>query len=129
MGFKGIISNGRMEKICSSMDSSWYCQFCYVSCHILQLIMRDLDPMCSTLITWSPFWNKFSMTCIENLTKSSWETTKLKNPNVSYSRCTTLFFMNWRWDFMQSMKCNDIAYIVLKLIPIPLLHFLSLSKL
>jgi hypothetical protein len=53
----------------------------------------------------------------------------LGNPNVSYSKHTALPFKNWRWDFTQGMRCNDIASIALRSTPIPLLHSLISTKL
>jgi hypothetical protein len=53
---------------------------------------------------------------------------KSGNPNVSYPRCIILSFRNRRWDSMQSMRYSDIASIVLRLIPNPLLHPLSSSN-
>ncbi len=54
---------------------------------------------------------------------------KLGNPNVSYPRCIILSFKNGRWDSMQGMKYSDIAFVILRLIPNPLFHPLSSSKL
>jgi hypothetical protein len=49
-GLKGAKLDGKMEKICSFVDSCWNYHFPSESRHILQLMTRDLDPPCSTLI-------------------------------------------------------------------------------
>jgi hypothetical protein len=59
-GIKGAKFDGIREKFCSSVDSCWNCHRAPASRQILQLIIRDLDPPCSTLTMRSPVWNRSS---------------------------------------------------------------------
>jgi hypothetical protein len=69
IGFKGSKFDGTVEKLCSSDDSCWNLHAPSWFCQILQLMRRDLEPLCSTRIKRSPCWNKSSTPGIYNLGK------------------------------------------------------------
>jgi len=69
IGFKGSKFDGTVEKFCSSNDSCWNLHALSWFCQILQLMRRDLEPLCSTRIKRSPCWNKSSTPGMYNLGK------------------------------------------------------------
>jgi hypothetical protein len=89
-GLRGSKFDGRAEKRCSSVDCCWNRHCPSRPNHTLQLIRRDLDPLCSTRSRRSPSWNKFSTPCMYSLTKWFGDTSDLgihMSPSLGTLHC------------------------------------------